>query len=39
MPPIFYLPTHPEARLSDTQKQELINGLEKTFGNETKDKE
>ncbi|MDD2357825.1 MAG: heme-binding domain-containing protein [Thiovulaceae bacterium] len=39
MPPIFYLPTHPEARLSDTQKQDLINGLEKTFGNETKDKE
>lgn len=34
MPPWFYLPTHPEARLTDTQKQELINGLEKTFGKE-----
>lgn len=39
MPPIFYLPTHPEARLSDTQKQDLINGLEKTFGKEIKDKD
>jgi len=34
MPPWFYLPTHPEARLTDTQKQELISGLEKTFGKE-----
>ncbi|MCX6073779.1 MAG: heme-binding domain-containing protein [Campylobacterales bacterium] len=32
MPPWFYLPTHPEAKLSATEKQELINGLEKTFG-------
>lgn len=34
MPLWFYLPTHPEARLSESQKQELINGLEKTFGKE-----
>lgn len=34
MPLWFYLPTHPEARLSDTEKQELISGLEKTFGKE-----
>jgi len=34
MPPWFYLPTHPEAKLTDIQKQELVNGLEKTFGKE-----
>lgn len=34
MPPWFYLPTHPEAALSDAEKKELINGLEKTFGKE-----
>jgi mono/diheme cytochrome c family protein len=34
MPPWFYLPTHPEAKLTDAQKQELINGLEATFGKE-----
>lgn len=34
MPPWFYLPTHPEAKLSDTEKQELISGFEKTFGKE-----
>lgn len=34
MPPWFYLPTHPEARLSDAEKRELIEGLEKTFGKE-----
>lgn len=39
MPLWFYLPTHPEARLSDAQKQELINGLEKTFGKEEAEKE
>ncbi len=39
MPPWFYLPTHPQARLSDTEKQELINGLEKTFGKEEGKKE
>lgn len=39
MPPWFYLPTHPEARLTDTQKQELISGLEKTFGKEEEEEE
>ena len=34
MPPFFYLPTHPEAKLSDVQKAELASGLEKTFGKE-----
>lgn len=34
MPPLYYLPTHPEAKLSKSQKQELISGLEKTFGKE-----
>jgi mono/diheme cytochrome c family protein len=31
MPPLQYKPTHPGARLSDKEKQELIRGLEKTF--------
>lgn len=39
MPLWFYLPTHPEAQLSDAQKQELISGLEKTFGKEEKEEE
>lgn len=34
MPLWFYLPTHPEAKLTDSQNQELITGLEKTFGKE-----
>lgn len=34
MPMWFYTIPHPEAKLSTTEKQELINGLEKTFGNE-----
>lgn len=39
MPLWFYLPTHPEAKLSDTEKQELITGLEKTFGKEDPEEE
>lgn len=39
MPLWFYLPTHPEAKLSDAQKKELISGLEKTFGIEEAKKE
>lgn len=39
MPPWFYLPAHPEARLTDVEKKELINGLEKTFGKEEAEKE
>ena len=32
MPLWFYLPAHPEARLTDAEKQALINGLEATIG-------
>ena len=32
MPPWFYLPMHPAARLADAEKQALIEGAEKTFG-------
>ena len=34
MPPFVYLPAHPEARLSETEKKELIDGLVNTFGEE-----
>ncbi len=30
MPPLIYLPTHPAARLSSAEKQQLINGLRAT---------
>jgi hypothetical protein len=32
MPPAFYLPLHPSARLSAPEKQLLIQGLVATFG-------
>jgi mono/diheme cytochrome c family protein len=32
MPPWFYRPAHPEARLTEAEKQELIRGLVDTFG-------
>lgn len=32
MPPWFYLPAHPEARLADAEAQALIRGLVATFG-------
>ena len=32
MPPWQYKPTHPDARLSDQEKEELIRGIEATFG-------
>ena len=32
MPPWFYLPMHPAARLTDAEKQALIDGAEKTLG-------
>jgi hypothetical protein len=32
MPPWFYLPMHPQARLSDEEKQMLILGAEKSLG-------
>ncbi len=38
MPPWFYLPTHPEAKLTDGEKKELISGFEKTFGKEEEEK-
>jgi mono/diheme cytochrome c family protein len=38
MPIKSYLLAHPQSRLSDTEKQLLINGLKKTFGDK-KDKD
>jgi mono/diheme cytochrome c family protein len=32
MPPAIYLPTHPEARLTAAEKEQLIRGLQATFG-------
>ena len=32
MPPWFYLPLHPEARLAPPELERLIHGLERTFG-------
>ena len=32
MPPFYYMLTHPEARLTDAEKQELISGFVATFG-------
>ncbi len=34
MPPWFYLPLHPEARLNAAQKQVFLQGLTATFGGE-----
>lgn len=34
MPMWIYTLTHPEAKLNEVEKQELIGGLEKTFGKE-----
>lgn len=31
MPPSTYLITHPDAKLTDAEKQQLIDGLQKTF--------
>lgn len=39
MPPWFYLPAHPQARLSTQEKQALIRGLQATTGsNESRDR-
>lgn len=35
MPPWIYLPTHPRARFSDTERAELVAGLQATFGGES----
>jgi len=32
MPPLQYFPTHPDAVLNAAQKQQLIDGIKKTFG-------
>lgn len=32
MPPWFYLPMHPAARLTDAEKQQLIDGAAKSLG-------
>lgn len=32
MPPAIYLPTHPAARLTAAEKEQLIRGLQATFG-------
>jgi len=32
MPPAIYTPLHPEARLSEAERYELIRGLERTLG-------
>ena len=32
MPPWFYLPAHPEAQLSDQEREQLIAGLVASFG-------
>jgi hypothetical protein len=32
MPPIYYLPTHPAARLTDAEKQALAQGLANSVG-------
>ncbi len=36
-PPFVYLLAHPEARLSEDEKKRLIDGLVKTFGEESED--
>jgi hypothetical protein len=39
MPPWFYLPPHPEAKLTPAEKDELVKGLVATFGDEDAEKE
>jgi len=34
MPPLQYLPMHPEARLTDAEREVLAQGLERTLGTE-----
>ena len=31
MPPAIYIPTHPQANLTDAEKQQLIDGLQKSL--------
>jgi len=37
MPPWFYLPAHPEAQLSEAERDALLAGLVATFGDEEED--
>lgn len=39
MPPWFYMPAHPEAKLTAAEKDELVKGLAATFGDEDTKKE
>jgi mono/diheme cytochrome c family protein len=39
MPPPYYLLAHPEARLSDSEIDDLVTGLEATFGSEDQDRD
>lgn len=39
MPPWFYLPMHPNARLSEAEKQMLISGAERSLGPQAEKKE
>ena len=39
MPPWFYLPAHPDARLSAAETAELVAGLKATFGEKAGEKE
>jgi hypothetical protein len=39
MPPWFYMPAHPEAKLTAAEKDELVKGLVATFGDEEAEKE
>ena len=39
MPPWFYIALHPSAKLSPSERQELITDLISTFGGETKHEE
>lgn len=38
MPPWFYLPLHGDARLSDAETKELVEGLRATFGGEERER-
>jgi mono/diheme cytochrome c family protein len=38
MPPWFYLPAHPEAKLTASEKDELVKGLVATFGDKDAEK-
>jgi hypothetical protein len=37
MPPWFYLPAHPEAKLGASERDELVKGLVATFGDKEKE--